>query len=291
MSGAWTPFDDAPLTNLEHDALGRLPVVNQLVSAVDHIAVREESSVIAVVGRWGSGKTTVVNAALRMISEDVLVTHFNPWSYATPEAATAGFTRGIQRHFGAKSKTRETLGRFLIQHSAFGGLGSLIGADLEGPLGELGKLITGDSSLYDERSKVEDALRQFGRGILIVVDDVDRLEPSELMTTFRLVRQLGRLPFLHYILCFDESTLLDVLRKTGLAGDNPARAREYLEKIVQARIDVSAPNGRRLVRSFAQALEEFAVERAIPFGTNERERLFRAWGGWVGILPRSPPQS
>jgi hypothetical protein len=73
------------------------------------------------------------------------------------------------------------------------------------------------------------------------MDDLDRLEPTELLMTFKLIRLVGRLPHVHYLLAYDEQTLLDVLCNTELAGDGDhaqERAKEYLEKIVQFRLDL-----------------------------------------------------
>jgi hypothetical protein len=43
---------------------------------------------------------------------------------------------------------------------------------------------------------------------------------------------------LYYLLCYDEQTLLEVLSRSDLVGDNVGRARDYMEKMVQVRIDV-----------------------------------------------------
>ena len=42
--------------------------------------------------------------------------------------------------------------------------------------------------------------------ILVVIDDLDRLQPDELLLVFKLIRLVGRLPSVGYILAFDERT-------------------------------------------------------------------------------------
>ncbi|KAB7739767.1 AAA family ATPase [Nostocoides sp. F2B08] len=290
MQASWQPFDDAPLLNLENDKLGRQTIVNQLLRAINTVTGNEESSVIAVVGRWGSGKTTVVNAALTSLSSDIQITHFNPWSYSSADAAVAGFMRNIQELFGDEknAKLRESFGRFLIQHSALGGLGGFAGADVGGALEHIGKLMSGESDPADQREKVRKLLQQAEQDILVIVDDLDRLEPAELLVTFRLVRQLGRLPFIHYVICFDETTLLDIIKRTGLSGKNDGRAREYLEKMVQARIEVSSPSDRRLIPVVSEMLGSFAEENGVTWDWTERERLLRAWSGGLEVYLDRP---
>jgi predicted KAP-like P-loop ATPase len=55
---------------------------------------------------------------------------------------------------------------------------------------------------------------------------------------FKLVRLIGRLPRLHYLLAFDEETLLSVLTETDIARGRRDRALAYLDKIVQLRFDL-----------------------------------------------------
>jgi predicted KAP-like P-loop ATPase len=73
---------------------------------------------------------------------------------------------------------------------------------------------------------------------LIILDDLDRLEPAELLLTFKLVRLVGRLPNVYYLLTYDERTLVDVLKRTDLVGEEDGRAQAYLEKMIQVRLDI-----------------------------------------------------
>jgi predicted KAP-like P-loop ATPase len=82
--------------------------------------------------------------------------------------------------------------------------------------------------------------------VLVVLDDLDRLTPDELPLVFKLVRLVGRLPNVYYLLRYDERTLLDVLRRTDLVGDDEARGRDHLEKMVQVRLDLAPGAARAL---------------------------------------------
>lgn len=64
----------------------------------------------------------------------------------------------------------------------------------------------------------------------MILDDLDRLAPDELLLVFKLVRLIGRLPNVYYLLCYDEQTLLDTLSRSALVGGSEGRAREYMEK-------------------------------------------------------------
>jgi len=69
--------------------------------------------------------------------------------------------------------------------------------------------------------------------ILVVVDDIDRLQPSELLDLLKVVRLLGRFPGVDFLLAYDEQTLVETLQDPVRGQVSPARARAFMEKIVQ----------------------------------------------------------
>jgi hypothetical protein len=69
--------------------------------------------------------------------------------------------------------------------------------------------------------------------ILIVLDDVDRLQPDELLMLFKAIRQVAPFPGVYYLLAYDEQTVIGILTDTPIAHHNQDRALAYLEKIVQ----------------------------------------------------------
>lgn len=69
--------------------------------------------------------------------------------------------------------------------------------------------------------------------ILVVVDDIDRLQPSELLDLLKVVRLLGRFPGVDFLLAYDEQTLVETLQDPARGQVSTARARAFMEKIVQ----------------------------------------------------------
>lgn len=82
-------------------------------------------------------------------------------------------------------------------------------------------------------TKISNAIRETGKNVLVIVDDIDRLHADELLSVMKAVRLLGRFDGVHYLLSYDEQTLLGVLEHTDLASNSRPRARDYLEKTVQ----------------------------------------------------------
>ena len=87
--------------------------------------------------------------------------------------------------------------------------------------------------LHGELSK---ALRDQTKRFLIIIDDIDRLAPDEALLIFRLVKSVGRLPNVIYVLVFDR-----LLAEAIVHEKYPAEGAHYLEKIVQAGFDIPEP--------------------------------------------------
>ena len=88
-------------------------------------------------------------------------------------------------------------------------------------------------TLYAEISK---ALVEKQKRFLIVIDDIDRLSPEEALLIFRLVKSVGRLPNVIYLLVYDRD-----LAESIIAERYPSEGPHYLEKIVQAPFELPEP--------------------------------------------------
>ena len=240
----WPLGDDPVGGENGPDTLGRAQFVRHVAAVLNRVRQQAESSVIGVVADWGAGKTSIVNMVrevLKTENDGWLITEYNPWSYSDLESLVMGFfaeLRGVIPKGDRWDDTRKRVGGLATAVAPLGKLGGLIGLDFESVFKAIGTYVAGDVSVSAVRAQAEEALKELNRPILVVLDDLDRLAPDELLLVFKLVRLLGRLPNIYYLMCYDEQTLLDVLARSDLVGDSRERALDYMEKIVQVRIDV-----------------------------------------------------
>ncbi|MFB6850149.1 P-loop NTPase fold protein [Streptomyces sp. NPDC056373] len=176
------------------------------------------------------------------------------------------------------SEVRQRIGGFGQAISPLGKLTALAGLDSEGLIQSFSDRITGDTSASAAKRKAEDALRQAGQPVLVVMDDLDRLTPDELLLVFKLVRLVGHLPNVYYLISFDEQTLLDVLQRSDLVGNSEGRAREFLEKIIQVRLDLPAFRERDAAAMSIRALNTLLDSHSLSMTPGEERRF-------SGLLP------
>jgi predicted KAP-like P-loop ATPase len=99
--------------------------------------------------------------------------------------------------------------------------------------------------------RLSDALARQDKRYLVIIDDIDRLAPDEALLVFRLVKSVGRLPNVMYLLLFDR-TLAEMTVQERYPSEGP----HFLEKIIQATFELPLPAHDDLYNSVLAEIEE-----------------------------------
>ncbi|MFI7067460.1 P-loop NTPase fold protein [Kribbella sp. NPDC050124] len=235
---------DDPIDGSEQapDLLGRGHFAQTVVEALSAVRRQRRSSVLGLVGPWGCGKSSVINLVREQLRRDEAgwrLGTFTPWLYSDLETLQLGFFDELRDALPDDHQwnlTRERIAKLALAVSP---AANVQGVDASG-LVRAGAAKWGGLSADAIKRKAEAALEKSGVPILMVLDDIDRLTPAELLLVFKLIRVAGRLPNVYYLIAYDEQTVLDLLANTDLIDHDRStrRARDYLEKIVQIRLDI-----------------------------------------------------
>jgi predicted KAP-like P-loop ATPase len=248
-----TDFDygDLPIKAPEQDKFGIDGFVASLSRSLRGMK-SPKGVVIALNGPWGSGKSSAINLLKHHLKDqaevgDLQIIDFNPWWFRGEEALVLAFFRELYAATGPNlgdqaKRLLPKLGARLLK------AGSVVApaADLAGAAG-VGKVASGMmawlSGMIEDGESVEklhnelaSALAEQGKRFIVVIDDIDRLAPDEALVVFRLVKSVGQLPNVIYILAFDR-----LLAERVVAEHFPSEGPHYLEKIVQASFELPAP--------------------------------------------------
>ncbi len=236
---------DQPLQNPDNDALGHAPFARNLASSIEKMAP-PEGIVVALNGPWGSGKTSILNFTREVLreqdGESPVVVEFNPWWFTGEEDLALHFFRELRAELDDRgvlsrkaSKAMKTLGTFLAEVPDW-------------RAGLIGTLLSGgdDQSVRSLKDTIGGGLEEKRRRVLVIVDDIDRLGRQQVVQLFRVIKAIGDLPGVVYLLAFDRLVVEEVLGEVeGTSGN------EYLAKIVQVSFDVPPPSPDALRRMFA----------------------------------------
>lgn len=281
---------DRPLSKanaLEQDKLSRAGFATTAVKALRHVN-GQSGFVLSIEGEWGSGKTSVLAlmeallADQAVFSKEPIVVHFNPWLVGDRDALLRQFLSAM----AAKLELTDNAGvgnRIAKELKAYGKVFDVLklipgaepwvsivksAGDVFGAVGDATEAISDykTPNLETHRTKVANALRDFDRPIVVFIDDIDRLFPAEVFEMVRIVKAVGDLPNVCYVLAWDSAYVCDALKAA-----NVPKAESYLDKIVQVRLPLpklSISAKGRLVDEAINALDPAA--RAPHFKGDDR---------------------
>lgn len=277
--------DDADANEARN--LGRSAFVDVVKMGIEACEARKSSTVFSLVGAWGSGKSSLIEALVSELDSSSRgwgIVRFNPWVFQDLPSLQLGFFAELREVFPSETKgtkVREKLSDLAEAVAPLASATTLVGVDGSVVVAGLAKLVGGDRSVTASYQQLEKLLGKRSSPVLVVMDDLDRLAPDELLLTLKLVRLIGRLPYVHYLLAYDEDTLLDVLSRTGLVGESRSRARDYLEKVVQVRFDIPAVRPDDVTAKTNAALGRVLSEVQIEMTDGQAERFSRAYFGHI----------
>ena len=126
-------------------------------------------------------------------------------------------------------------------------------------LAKLTRHATQPPSLLEKRERLRDALTRSDSRVVVLIDDIDRLEPNETRELMRLVRLTSDLPNIVFLLAFDRRR---VARSLSRAEDEE-EGQQYLDKILQITYDLPTVHEAILPDRFFTWLEELLQGREV----------------------------
>lgn len=240
-------FTDEPITKSEEDIFGREVFVNNLANDINRWSGKG-SLVLALYGPWGTGKSSVLNLLKQYIENKNAgeIIAFDPWYFNSTEQLIQTFFAIIKKRTIAIASQEDQL-KLENKFTKYGDYLSKAFTsvkwepEFEIPLWLFGKIkIRIDKKKKDERVESPEDIKEDLRGILkklnrkfvILIDNLDRLDPPELLLMFKLVRLCSDFPNFVFVLAFDHK---QVTKLVALKDIDP----DFLDKIIQ--IDIGLP--------------------------------------------------
>ena len=260
---------DAPITEAGKDRLGRAKLVKRI--ALEAVTAPADSGfVIGLCGEWGSGKSSIANLVEEELQgdEQALVVRFDPWFFAGTSDLLGAFFAVLADALGrdtrlkkAAGKVKEYAGVLSTLATAIPAVGGTVGAVMSAAA-SAAEIVAEPESLQQRRNELAEALRAATTRVVVIIDDVDRLADSEVAEIVRLAKLVGDLPAMTYILSFDRVRVEEVLGG-GNGGDERARGRAYMEKIIQSRFDVPPVRSPMLADLMVEQLNELLASYSL----------------------------
>ena len=283
--------NDAPVAEPGQDRLGFDELAHHLAGAL-----RSGGLVVGVEGKWGSGKSSLANLALKALESEreahrPRIVRFSPWIVGNRNELLRQLFSELGSALPEYRDTRALLNRY-AQSAPILAAASDLGAPVAGiPPGLVspffrwtGKLASkaATPSLSRQRNELRDKFRNHKNPVIVFIDDIDRLEPIEAVEVLRLVRAVADFPNVGYLLAYDPDNLAKCLQN-AIGIDN---GKEYIEKIVQASFRITVPANLDLRRLLDEEVRSIALD--VVMTPEARDRLGGAVRHWCDEYISTP---
>lgn len=242
--------------DIDYDLLDRTNAIKQLYDAIIN-SNPDNRFVISLEGKWGSGKTTIINIVKRMLLENskniLIIDEFDPWSYCDQESLFLNMFDIILKKSGYKYSFLSI--KQMIENISENIFGSK----------EKSKLIKGffkqNNKISDIKRKINNYLETINKKVVFFIDNLDRTESENIILLFKLIGNVFDFEHITYVLSFDDEQVKRVFE------NNYSLDYRYLKKIIQMQIRVPQIDKSILINLFSKCIENILI----AYGENKNE--------------------
>lgn len=240
-----------------------------------------EPITIGIYGKWGEGKTSFLNLIENKIDhfdkkegdKEYLKFHFNPWRYSNEDEMIFDFFDGLSKRFYVEKDTNiQKAGKLLIKYSRYlkaikisssvgipSKFGTSVTFDLSQIFKALGEDLEGEKlSLEGLKNKVNDAIKLSKFKVVVLIDDLDRLDKEEIYTILKLIKLNANFSNFIFIVNLDSEQVAKAIKHRY--GDDLVDGKFFLEKVINIPI--------HLPKIEEADLKEFFKNRLFQIRTN-----------------------
>ncbi|WP_421978646.1 KAP family P-loop NTPase fold protein [Roseivirga seohaensis] len=238
-------FDDEPVSENKPDELGYESYAKEIVDRIEGTSIKK-SFAIGINGPWGVGKTSFINLMKKNLKlENKIIVDFNPWSNETSELIIKDFFENLQNEI---RPFYSSLADQLVNYSDKLSVGSK--NHLSRAFETLKTIDSiGSPGSHDLYTEINSELLNLNKKVIVFIDDLDRLDKSELLSVIRLIRNTANFHNTFFIVAYDRNYIL-----TAIKDHNPSNNHLFLEKIFQIEINLPSFNRKILRQKLAEKL-------------------------------------
>jgi len=230
-----------------------------------------DSLVFGIDAPWGIGKSTFINFCTEYwkenYTEKVIIYTFNPLRYEDKANLLEKFIDGLIGVIQKESFLPEIrpllnkYSRFIKTKASF----SLFGFELS----------LGASTIDDIFSDLDSVLSNFDKKIIVVIDDLDRLNFSAINDVLFAIRKCFILPNISYVLCYDTENISALVKEKI----EKEKVTEFLEKFINVKVSLFL--GSEVLQSYVSV----NLARALSDNSQADPKLVsKAMGGLIKIF-------
>lgn len=243
----------------------------EIVDRLLKTGITDHSFALGVTGEWGVGKTTFLGELKEKIERRADIVEFNPWMCSSPEQVTNDFFATLRHQlsplYSSLSNPIKEYARFIgsltVSSQSWASLDFLLPAKHE--------------SLFEKKKTLSEQFSKLPRPVVVIIDDVDRLERDEVFEVLRLIRNTADLSNMIYMVAYDKEYVTSVLEEKNIK-DSSA----YLEKIFPVEVHLPKVEEHLIWKSLQTEMDaqcnlgkDFTKKLFSKFESDDKELILR----------------
>jgi len=280
---------DKPVVKKEEDRFQRYEFSKRIAEKII-TSNSSDSIVLGIYGAWGEGKTSIINFIETELKENtnIICIKFNPWRYNDENTLLIQFFQKLAISVDANLKTKgEKIGLLFQKY------GKLLKIDIPLISVNIGDAVEGagdilaDVDIETLKMRIGAILEANKRKVVVIIDDIDRLDKAEIHSIFRLVKLTADFSNTTYILSFDQDMVASAIGDRFGDGGKQAGL-DFLEKIIQVPLTIPVAQPDALKKYCLDLIDKSINESEIELSKEDVQRYISEFDENILIRLKTP---
>lgn len=229
---------------VKYDLLNRTKIITDLYNSIN-FCKNKEKFIISITGKWGSGKTTILNIVKEKLDKEkfIIIDDFDIWKYSNEKSLIYGIVDEILK------KININFNSLRINEIVNGCLGILSSRmDIK-----LKYISSGNKMIEKLKIIVNNYLEKNDKRIILIIDNLERTNSNNVLIVLKAISTVLGMERFIYVLSYDEEEMKSIFEeKLKINYD-------YVEKIIQLPLRIPEISRERINKISNQCLKNLLL--------------------------------
>ncbi len=204
------------------DQSNRYKFAHYLIKKLAATNASETSFALGIVAPWGAGKTVLLKAMKEIAkTNNFIEIELNLWKNGNADQIIESFFKQLNEKLKPYS--------FSLENNLNEYAKNLIAETKSNFLVQVSEVFFKPRNLNKQFETIRKEIIHIKKKILVLVDDLDRLDKKEIYEVVRLIRDTANFPYIYFIVAYDRNYVLNALQEI-----NAYQPHFFLDKIFQS---------------------------------------------------------